>query len=348
MVGRFAIVVLASLLQLPPVSWTCPMHPEIVEDAKGLCPICRMPLEAVRLEQVWSCPIHSVVAEKAGGRCRICGRDLVPITMAMTWTCADRAGVAHAEPVACADGSSPILKYTPRPHGNHNPQHGGAFFMAPDNWHHVEGAYPRAGVFRLYLYDDYSRPLSADRLRRAAARVEAPREVPLVARSGGFLEARVPVASLPAQMTAKVRFKPGEPEHRFDFAFTDYTKDTKDTKDTTDTKEVGASEGQTRDVDSTRTPRDQLKDLARQIADAIARRAFGEIWVPALQAKDVALAIETATTDRRRDAVSAAVRELVRAAWMLDTYGDLGNAQQIADAHARFVGAMKQLDAALR
>ena len=63
---------------------------------------------------------------------------------------------------ACPDGTPMIAKRTLRPHGNHNPQHGGQFFMAPDNFHHLEGAYPRAGVFRLYLYDDYARPLPPD------------------------------------------------------------------------------------------------------------------------------------------------------------------------------------------
>jgi len=47
----------------------------------------------------------------------------------------------------------------------------GQFFMAPDNWHHMEGAYPQERVFRLYLYDDYSRPLTPDRLNKVRARV---------------------------------------------------------------------------------------------------------------------------------------------------------------------------------
>jgi len=35
---------------LPPLSWTCPMHPDVLEDKKGTCPICKMDLVPVRLD----------------------------------------------------------------------------------------------------------------------------------------------------------------------------------------------------------------------------------------------------------------------------------------------------------
>ena len=33
--------------------------------------------------------------------------------------------------------------------------------MAQDQWHHIEGALPSAGVFRAYFYDNYTQPISA-------------------------------------------------------------------------------------------------------------------------------------------------------------------------------------------
>src|SRR5262249_760393 len=98
---------------------------------------------------------------------------------------------------------------------------------APDNWHHLEGVYPKAGVFRLHVYDDYSKPLSGPQLRRVAAEVTTANGVaPLTLVPGAdFLEARVPEISWPVSVTAQVAFTPGSPRNRFDFTFTAYSHD---------------------------------------------------------------------------------------------------------------------------
>ena len=74
---------------LPPLSYTCPMHPDVLDDKEGTCPICKMKLEPIRLETVYSCPVHSIVQEKTSGKCPICRRELVQLTMKLSFTCAD-------------------------------------------------------------------------------------------------------------------------------------------------------------------------------------------------------------------------------------------------------------------
>ena len=66
------------------------MHPEVVDDQSGACPICRMALTPVRLELVWSCQLHLDVTEHRAGRCRICGRQLVKIIVHVPGTSEDQ------------------------------------------------------------------------------------------------------------------------------------------------------------------------------------------------------------------------------------------------------------------
>src|SRR5258708_4206692 len=120
---------------LPPTSYTCPMPPEIIDDQKGICPICKMALGAIRLGSVWTCGSRPLaVIESKPGRCPIDGTPLVQVTAAVSWTCpgSDKDSMS---PGACPDGSPMQTKYAPRAHGNHDPQHGGQFFMAADNRH---------------------------------------------------------------------------------------------------------------------------------------------------------------------------------------------------------------------
>ena len=157
---------------IPPLSYVCPMKgdEEVIEDKPGKCRKCGMELKPIRLDTAWTCPVHAAVMRPGPGKCPIDARELVQVTVAVSWTCRG-TDVDALAPATCADGSAMVKKFTPRPHGNHNPQHGGIFFMAPDNWHHLEGALPRAGVFRLYLYDDYTKPLPRDQVQKTTARL---------------------------------------------------------------------------------------------------------------------------------------------------------------------------------
>jgi hypothetical protein len=390
-----ATVLAAAQPSLPPISYVCPMagDEDVIEDAPGKCRKCGMELQPIRLDSVWTCPVHAAVIKETSGTCPIDGRDLVQVTVAVSWTCPN-SNVDAIAPGKCSDGSAMAKKYTPRPHGNHNPQHGGQFFMAPDNWHHLEGTYPHAGVFRLYLYDDYTKPLARDQVRKVSgvvvlqtvdAATGVTRDgvtIPLVAvGSAHYLEAKIGAVRFPAQMAAKVKFQPAAPEHRFDFTFTSYSKEplapvapritaappATPTAAPEGTAAPVASESPASGSPSvSATGLDpgliplpipdtvpemlaQLSERTEQVRRFIDQGSFASVYVPAFQAKDLALALDARTSElppERRAAVEPALKRLVRSAWLLDAFGDIGNKEQLTQAFMQFAVAVKEIEAA--
>jgi hypothetical protein len=367
---------------LPPISMTCIHHPDVLEAKPGACPYCKLPLVPVRLDSAWMCPVHTTVTESNSGKCRMCGRQLVPVTVALTWTCAADRATEHLEPGTCADGSPRIGRRTLRAHGNHNPQHGGQFFMAPDNWHHLEGVHPSARVFRLYVYDDYGRPLSSTKVKDIQARVVTQetfdpatrkttelRAFPLrQPRNRPYLEARIDPATLPAEMTAKVKFGGDQPEHRFDFTFAALSKEpaaplarpsvTQPLSAPTTTPVVPATAppvSSTSDLDplipapiptSMSGMLEQIEIREKQVGELIARGDFAAVWVPAFQVKDIAIALEPHVAHLsadKRDAGEPALARVVRTAWLLDAAGDVGNRTQIEAVYTAFKAAVSDV-----
>lgn len=230
--GAFALPPQPPPRPLPPTSWTCPMHPEVVDNESGSCPICQMDLVPVKLDLVWSCPVHVEVTARDQGKCPTCRRALVRVIKALSFTCPVHAKVDELEPGRCPRCRRTLVaRYALRPHGNHNPKHGGMFFMAPNNWH-VELTHPSVGLFRLYVYDDYSRTFIP---RGFTSRIislpgaggkPADASIPFT-RLGEYLEARVPKLGIPAPIAVKVRFQTDDQEYRFDFPFADYSKESR-------------------------------------------------------------------------------------------------------------------------
>ncbi len=66
--------------------------------------------------------------------------------------------------------------------------------------------------------------------------------------------------------------------------------------------------------------------------------------MPALQAKDLALQIQSQQGGSRQDALEASVKQIVLSAYQLDTYGDLGDGEKVQDAYRIFSAAVSQLD----
>jgi len=68
--------------------WTCGMHPNVIQDEPGQCPICQMDLVPMRTgeehdhdhataSEIRTCPEHPFIEESEPGECPIAGRELV-------------------------------------------------------------------------------------------------------------------------------------------------------------------------------------------------------------------------------------------------------------------------------
>ena len=282
-----------------------------------------MDLVPIRLDSVWTCGTKPLaVVEDGPGRCPIDGTALVQVTAAVSWTCAGGAEES-ASPGTCADGSAKTKTYALRAHGNHNPQHGGLFFMASDNTHHLEGAYLSSGTFRMYFYDEFTKPQKlADVKNYKATLMVKDREdrqghAVLAGAQRPLLQASIGKLPLPAEMYALVKFTPDGKDNRFDFTFPAYSKEphaaagpdrmtsaapatTAPLRSTTVAarRPAPSSAG----IDPALVPLPipdtvpemlaQLRTRTDQIRAFIDKGSFAAIYVPAFQAKDLALALD--------------------------------------------------------
>jgi hypothetical protein len=218
---------------LPPLVYVCPMpgDEDVLEDKPGNCPKCNMKLEAIRLDSKFWCPTHQTLEVHDGpGKCRRDGLDLVQVTLSETWTCSDKPDEKLLEPKRCADGTQAKINYALRAHGDHNPKHGGMFFMAENGWNHLEGTYPAAGQFRVHFYDNFSKPMSPRGFTGSVVILDKDYKelasYPLAVEANNrTMLARIPAphAALPINAAVKIRFKAGEKENFFNFPFSKYT-----------------------------------------------------------------------------------------------------------------------------
>jgi hypothetical protein len=141
--------------------------------------------------------------------------------------------IRELEPGTCADGSARIRGYERRTHGDHNARHGGQFFMADDNWHHLEGTFVRPNIFRVYFYDDFTRPLAITGFSASVAKTDSyfrETDAAIAVKPGrvagrNTLEVPVPVTTLPISFALRIKFKADDKERVFNFTFADYSRE---------------------------------------------------------------------------------------------------------------------------
>lgn len=352
----------------PQKVWTCPMHREVLEERAGICPICKMDLAPTLIEPAWICPIHAAIIADAPGKCPLDGREFLPVKVEVSWTCPLHPNVSELEPGLCRIDNTPLQRRRSlRPHEDHTPKHGGVFFMAPDTWHHLEGTYPQPGLFRVYVYDNYSQPLDARTIKGRAVLNETYDEATRTTREltvftlhpspdGKYLDAQVGALPLPAEITAKVTFDATRPEDRFDFVFAEPSKEPEPDTTAPGAQMLASSIAPPTTIQVSIPDRpDEIAAEIRardlRVKELMAKGAFTDVWVPALEAKDLGLALDRrldSLPEARRLAVKLAIKQLVRAAWLLDWYADLGDRQQVTEAYRIFASAIAQIVTAYR
>ncbi len=305
-------------------AYLCPAHSDQQAMAPGRCPICGRDLVLRTLVSSYSCPMHPAVDERSEGRCPYCGMKLSRTTREVQWFCPGRADIVSATAGLCPDGRPMETRTVVMAHGDHNPRHGGILFMAPNSFHHLEGTLEDDGTFRLYLYDDFTRPVGVEGFEARAG------EVPMGASpDGSFLWANVGPSLDPVEVVVHLLFPDESDRARFDFIFADPVE----------------TRAALPDLPDPANAEDLHREILRRnerIQELIRRGAWPDLYIPALEAKDLVLALR----EKEGERIERAAKKLVRAAWLLDTHGDRGNRLEVEAAYRLFEEALSELSLA--
>jgi Heavy metal binding domain len=319
--------------------YLCPVHRDQQATGPGRCPVCDRELVLRVLVSSFSCPMHPQIDEGEPGRCPICQMTLVPTTRELQWYCPGRADLVSTSAGACPDGSPMRSRPVPMAHGDHNPRHGGILFMAPNGYNHLEGTLGEEGAFRLYLYDDFTRPIDA---RPFTGTVD---DRPLTpAADGSFLSAAAPPppgSGDPTELVVQLRFPGSDEDTRFDFVFAPRSAEA-EAEAAAVTPPARSARPELRVPDGPDRMYAEILRRNDRLQELIRKGSWPDLYIPALEAKDLVLALSKSEGER----VAIPAKKLVRAAWLLDTYGDLGNRLEVESAYRLFHEAIRELETA--
>jgi FtsP/CotA-like multicopper oxidase with cupredoxin domain len=130
-----------------PVTYACPMHPEVTSTEPGRCPKCGMKLLATQAPAAtaYACPMHPEVVSDQPGRCPKCGMKLLAAAAPASYVCPMHPEVTSREPGHCPKCGMKLLaaEGVPKPAAaaatGAMGDHGGQAAGHDHDGHHGEG-----------------------------------------------------------------------------------------------------------------------------------------------------------------------------------------------------------------
>ena len=180
-------------------------------------------------------------------------------------------------------------------------------------------------------------------------------------RDGRYLEAKVDSRTLPLSIVAKLKLKAGRARvpfrlhvHRvFEGAAADpgdiggdnarRLQTLRDSRGSPLMPQLQRLSSRCRFPTRSRASSPRSAFANRQIGELIELGRFPEVWFPAFEAKDLALAMGAHAARMpadKRQLLEPAIKRLLQAAWLLDAFGDVGNREQVTAAYRDFQSAV--------